>query len=192
MGDLKKLAKLLKDRNNTEKEINHLTKYPVSTGQLGEYIAEIIFNVGEAESRIETGNDGTFKNGTFRKNNLTDKTVNIKWYTSTYNYLVMDRDKDKRPDYFLVLRGGTKRATSTKNMFYPLHVSSVHLFPTEELIKQLSGKVGIGTSQSRATSVKKEYWDEYKIYSEEDDNYENPVTEKGAYLLGMFSSESLS
>ena len=40
MGDLKKLAKLLKDRNNTEKEINDLTKLVLSLSATVESLKE--------------------------------------------------------------------------------------------------------------------------------------------------------
>ena len=40
MEDLKELSNLLKTRNRIEKDANQLIKSPLSSGMMGEYIAE--------------------------------------------------------------------------------------------------------------------------------------------------------
>ena len=192
MEDLKELSDLLQTRNRTEKDVNQLIERPVTTGILGEYIAGEIFDIKLADSGSNQGKDGDFTGGRFRGSNLEGKGVNVKWYTSKYNYIVMDSKCCNRPDYFLVLRGGTDNKPKVEGQFFPLHIETVHLFPAEELVKELEGKVKIGPLPGRSTSVKSEYWDKYKIYSAERSYHCDPVGNREYELLNLFSLKQIT
>ena len=148
---IRRLSKKLNQRNDLDFAIHedYIAK-PVTTGNLGEYIASKIFDIKLQESGSTKSFDGEFRSGA-----LVDKTVNIKWYTVRRNILALH--KDRTPNYYLVL-SGPKFAGSSKGVFYPLSIENVYLFKTDDLFDAL--KVPIGNP----TSIKQQLWDDAEIY----------------------------
>ena len=101
-------------------------------------------------------------------------------------YLIIDPDREKRPCYFLVLRGSSKRSPKSRGTHYPLDIHSVHLFESEQLVCTLSDNgVPVGKTRSRATSVKTELWDKAQIYPCQNNKALN-VSNEQAKKLALF------
>jgi len=151
---LEELAALIHHRNKLSDGISKIISRPALTSHIGEYIASKIFNIQLDESATSKGIDGRFKDGPLR-----GKTVNIKLYGKKENLL--DSNKDKLADYYLVLSGPDSAAESSRGKTRPLVICQVHLFKMGRLVPDLErSRVKIGI----ATSVRKQLWDEAIIY----------------------------
>ena len=180
MTNLEEFACLIKNRNKIDERISELTSRPASTGHIGEYLAKEIFEIVLDKSAAKKGVDGTFD-----KDGLKGS-VNIKYYTSDYRFLIIDACRDNRPDYFLIFRGSSIKKTSSKDIYYPLDIHSVHLFESEPLVCSLkANRVQIGKPPSRATSVKTCYWEAAQIYPCQK-NKDLLVSEKQKRQLALF------
>ena len=161
MNDIVLLAKLIKAKNEIEREITAITERPAIIGHVGEYIASKIFGIQLEQSASNKGFDGYFIEG-----NLAGKSVNIKWYTKQSG--ILDINPEALPDYYLVLSGPHTAANSSKGTTLPWIIEEVFLFNSKELMEKLinrNAKIGV------ATSVAMEYWMEAKIYPISNNNH---------------------
>ncbi len=154
MQDLKKLADLIAKRNEVEAAIAEIIGCPGGAGNVGEYIASLVFGIKLADSQTNKAYDGRFVDKP-----LVGKTVNVKFYCR--NQRLLDITPNSLPDYYLVLAGPISPASSTRGKTNPWAVAGVYLFEAKSLVGKLEDRqVKIGT----ATSVAKEYWEDAKIY----------------------------
>jgi len=154
MEILKKLSKLIKEKNKLDNLISEVINRPCIMGHVGEFIASIIFNIKLQPTATSIGIDGYFTFG-----NLSGKSVDIKWYSK--NEKILDINTKVLPDYYLVMTGPGSPAVTSKGTIRPWLINNVYLFNSKKLVNDLktSGrKIGI------ATSVRTYLWDEAEIY----------------------------
>jgi hypothetical protein len=154
MDNLTQLAKLIDERNQTERAITALIGRPAAIGHIGEYIAARIFNIELNENAAHKGSDGYFRDGL-----LQGKTVNIKWYA--FQEGLLDLTPEYLPDTYLVLAGKKSSVMISRGRVRPWSIEKVFLFDARALVNELtraSVKMGI------ATSVRKLLWEEAEIY----------------------------
>jgi hypothetical protein len=135
MDDLKRLAHLIRQRNEIEVEITRIIGRPAQIGHIGEYLAAKLFSIELASSATEKGHDGRFKEGP-----LEGRTVNIKWYAKHEGLL--DIEPRFVPDFYLVLTGPHGLSGSSKGTSRPWLTTSVFLFDALQLVDALA-KAGI-------------------------------------------------
>jgi len=157
MTERRRLAELIRRRNEIEIQITGIIKRPAQIGHLGEFIASRVFKIELARSASQRGSDGTFSSGT-----LSGRSVNIKWYSMDEGIIALDRESV--PDYYLVLAGPRHPPVSSRGQTRPWLISSVYLFERPELIKSL--REG-GVKISVATGVRKKFWESAEIYPEQ-------------------------
>ncbi len=150
-NELELLAALIKQRNAIDKDISDIIGRPAERGHIREFAAAEIFDIELHESATHKGSDGIFRRG-----KLVGRTVNIKCYGKREGTLNMKREDP--PDFYLALTGPKTAAASSRGTTRPWVVSSVFLFDHQELVWQLSVKIGV------ATSVRRHFWDEAEIY----------------------------
>lgn len=151
---IERLARLIRDRNAIDDEIAGIVGRPAEKGHVGEYIAANIFGIELAESAVQAGYDGYFREGVF-----SGKTVNVKWYAKREGLL--DIREDHLPDFFLVLAGPPEAAVSTKGQTRPWLIEEVFLFEAKPLLARLKAR---GVRIDVATSVRQAEWKEARIY----------------------------
>ena len=143
MESLTQLAALLKARNTIDVEIARLVGRPALMGHVGEYIAAAIFNISLESSANHVGSDGHFLAGP-----LAGRTVNIKWYGRQEG--ILDIATTHSPQFYLVLTGDVSRATTSLHSTRPWVISSVFIFNSEELHRELverTVKIGVATER---------------------------------------------
>jgi hypothetical protein len=175
LNGLEKLASLIKEKEEVNKEIAKIIGRPAQLGHVGEYIASHIFNIKLEESASFKGSDGVFTDG-----RLKDQSVNIKWYTKREGLL--DINPDGIPDYYLVLTGPKSVSPSSRGTIRPWVVESVYVFESTELIgllKERGVKLGI------ASSVKRDLWDAAEIYPRQEQT-KLILTDEQRGLLSLF------
>ena len=154
MSELLRLAELVKEKNEVELGISSIIGRPALIGHTGEYIASEIFNIRLVDSASNKGFDGYFTKGM-----LTGKSVNVKWYTKRECFL--DINPLGLPDFYLVMTGPHRNATSSRGTTLPWKISNVYLFNSIWLIDHLNQrkiKVGI------ATSVHSKLWEDAEVF----------------------------
>lgn len=172
--NLEHLAKLLKQKNEIEKEIARIIGRPAEKGHIGEYVAAQVFDIELEHSATRRGIDGSFTKG-----NLAGKTVNIKYYPKRENLL--DMNEEGTLDFYLVLTGPKTSPASSKGTTRPWLISNVYLFDAQRLVGELKGKVKIGI----ATSVRNELWDAAEIYPAQR-NRDLVLSDEEKELLALF------
>lgn len=180
MQDINTLAKLLKERNNLDKQISKLITRPATQGHIGEFIASKIFDIKLEGPANNKGFDGHFKSG---------KTVDVKFYGKQERMLGINQNQETLPpDYFLVLTGPCSSATSSKGQSRLCVIDHVYLFEGKTLLEQIKKR---NVKISSATSVTKNQWETAEIYPFER-NKELNITKAQQVLLSMFCSEKLT
>jgi len=164
------LAKLIQVRNDLETKVSSITGRPLIIGHIGEFIASELFDIELNSSANQKGYDGLFRSG-----HLAGKSVNIKYYSRKGR--ILDMNKSSSPDYYLVLMGSSEEKFNA-----PWDIETVYLFNTNELTKDIEGKVNIGT----ATSIRKELWRSAMVYPEYN-NTELLIEEEKREVLKQFS-----
>ena len=173
--ELRRLAALIKRRNEVEREVASIIERPMQIGHVGEFIASRIFNIELHESAVHRGSDGYFVGGP-----LDGRSVNIKFYGK--NESLLDVNVNAPPDFYLALTGPRASAVSSRGLTRPWMISSVFLFDHQELVSRLTVKLGV------ATSVRRHFWDEAEIYPSQN----NPLlrlTQQQRDAIGMFDGE---
>lgn len=154
IDDLKKLAALIRQRNQAELDITRIVGRPAHVGHIGEFIGAKVFGIALASSASGKGYDGRFEEGP-----LEGRTVNIKWYAKREGLL--DIEPRFLPDYYLVLTGPYEAAGPSRGSPRPWLITSVFLFDGPRLIDELT-KVGIAVGI--ATSVRKHFWEAAELW----------------------------
>ncbi len=155
MQNIEELANLLKQRNSVDLQISKIIDRPAEKGHVGEYIAASIFDIDLNNSATKKGNDGYFKSG-----GLSEKTVNIKWYSKLEGILDINMTSSP-PEYYLVLAGPRSQSLSSRGSTRPWLIHSVFLFNHDILVTSLKEKsIHLGV----ATSVTRELWDMAEIH----------------------------
>src|SRR5258708_6418792 len=98
MNDLPWLASLIKSRNTIDSKIAALIGHTAQVGNVGEYIASIIFKIALEDSNKNKGYDGRFTYGS-----LAGHTVDVQWHPKHDGQLNIRLEA--LPDYYLVLAG---------------------------------------------------------------------------------------
>lgn len=154
MDVMKRLASLLKERNDIDYGIAEIVGRPAEKGHVGEYIASKVFGLELESSATTAGYDGRFSSGP-----LAGKTANVKWYAKREG--ILDVNLKHLPDFFLVLAGPVTAPASTAGTTRPWVIAEAFLFETSPLIERLNERgVKIGT----ATSVIKSEWETARVY----------------------------
>jgi hypothetical protein len=167
MGNLEKLAKLIKQKNLSDGEIARIIGRPAERGHSGEYIAAHIFDIELEPLASSKGIDGHFNSG-----NLKGQSVNIKWYGKLEGLL----------DFYLVMTGPRTAAWSSRGKTRPWLISYVFIFDAAVLFGELEHqgrKIGI------ATSVKIHLWETAEIYPEQKSNLLT-LSDRQRELLALF------
>ena len=175
MNNLKLLASLLTRRNAIDEKIVALIDRPAIRGHIGEWIAQEIFKVKLAKSKIQKGFDGWFTDG-----QLDRKMVNVKWYGERAGLL--DINPDGITDYYLVMTGPKKGPTKS----LPLVITEVFLFDAHELVNRLRKRkpnVRLGT----AAGVPKHEWEAARVYPEAAPGARLTLTDAQREALKLFA-----
>ena len=113
---LDELAKLVREKNKADLPIAQLIGRPCLPGNIGAYMAALVFGIQLRDSGAHPGYDGLFQEG-----DLAGKTVNIKTY-SRQEYVL---DISPHPcDYDLVIAGPPGQARVR-----PWFIDAVYLLP---------------------------------------------------------------
>ena len=155
--EIKLLAHLIKEQNLLLNEISSIIGRPASIGSVGEYLASKVFNIDLEKSAVAKGIDGHFN-----QDNLSGKTVNIKWYGKWESLL--DITPNSLPDYYLVMAGPKSGVESSRGKIRPWLINYVFLFNSQELVSELRT---IGVKIGIATSVRSYLWERAMIYPEQ-------------------------
>lgn len=154
MDDVIRLAKLIRTRNTTMRQIAALIQRPALIGHVGEYIASRVFGIALEESASQKSIDGHFTDG-----KLAGQSVNIKWYAKREN--ILDVTPNALPDFYLVLAGPKSAGTSSRGEVRPWVIEAIYLFDTPQLVHRLRSR---GVKIGVATSVRQSLWDEAEVY----------------------------
>ncbi len=151
MSDLPWLASLIKSRNTIDAKISTLIERPAQAGNVGAYIASIIFNLALEEAGKHKGYDGRFTYGP-----LAGNTIDVQWRPKHDGQLNVKLDA--LPDYYLVFTGPANLSTSFAN---PWLIASIYLFNASDLLNALRER---GVQLGSSTSVTGPLWERAEIY----------------------------
>ena len=174
-GPTGRIAELLRERNIIDDEIAAITRRPMTSGHLGEWIASQVFDIELGQSAAATATDGRFRSGP-----LQGRTVNIKWYLKREGLL--DTSESDRLDYYLVLTGPPSAAASSRGTTRPWCIEAVFLFDAHKLRTEQAQR---GVRRGAASSVLKQQWLAAEIYPCPS-NPLLPISQAQAELLALF------
>ncbi|MEU4569497.1 hypothetical protein [Micromonospora sp. NPDC023956] len=141
--DLRRLAALLRDREELDDRITALIGRPARPGEIGEFIAARVFDIALAGNAVQAGYDGVFRSGP-----LAGRTVNVKNYGDALSGL----DISSHPcDHYLVLSSRPQPLGTVRH--HRWEIAAVYLFDAHRLRETLTGRgvrIGIATSIRRA------------------------------------------
>jgi hypothetical protein len=172
MSDLVWLASLLKSRNTVDGKIAGVIGRPAQAGNIGEYIASIIFRIALDEAGKRDGYDGRFTRGP-----LAGRTVDVQWHPRQDGLLNIR--PEAVPDYYMVLVGPQTVPDGTTN---PWLIESIFLFNSHELLLALRER---GVQIGSGTSVTGPLWERAEIYPVAR-NTRLPVSDEERKLLVLF------
>jgi hypothetical protein len=151
MSDLPWLASLIQSRNTIDNKIATLIGHTAQIGNVGEYIATIIFKIKLDEAGKNKGYDGHFTLGP-----LAGHSVDVQWRLKQDGQFNIKQDAF--PDYYLILTGPE---ATTPAIASPWLIEKIFLFQSQELLNALRERgVQIGSS----TSVTGPLWERAEIY----------------------------
>jgi hypothetical protein len=133
VGDLERLAELVRVKNAADQEIARLIGRPCQAGHVGEWIAAAVFDIALHESATTAASDGIFRSGA-----LAGRTVNVKWYGLAESLL--DVHRGEGPDTYLVMTGPRSGAPTSRGRTRPWVISQVYLFEHAVLVAELRGR----------------------------------------------------
>lgn len=151
---LRRLASLIRQRNDIDKEIAAAMGRPAHPGHIGDFVGAEIFDIRLHESATHKGSDGYFASGP-----LAGRSVNVKKYSTDQS--ILDIRPDALPDFFLVLTGPRTPPASSRGTTQPWTIESVFLFKAAPLVVKLRER---GIKVGVATSVRRHLWDDAMIY----------------------------
>ena len=172
---MKRIARLLRERNVVDAEIAGIIHRPMTAGHLGEWIASQVFDIGLEPTATATAIDGRFRSGP-----LQGRTVNVKWYLKCDGLL--DMTESDQLDYYLVLTGPSSGAVSSRDATRPWCIAAVFLFDARQLRAE---QVGRGVKPGTASSVLKRQWAAAEIYPAAGNSLLE-VTPNQADMLSLF------
>lgn len=148
---LRDMARLLAERARIDQRIADRIGHKAERGHIGEWIASQIFAIQLHPRANAATSDGVFKEGP-----LAGRNVNVNWYAEDTG--IQDIGKGEQPDYYLALVGPRPGFLQSKST--PYAIAGVFLFESQSLLRELGGKVRVGT----ATSVRQDLWRQAQIY----------------------------
>ena len=172
---LSRLGRLLKERNQVDKEIASIIGRPAHSGHIGKFVAARIFDIELPESATQKAIGGHFASGP-----LAGKSVNVRYSSKDDGTLNINRDSP--PDFYLVLAGPRTPPQSSRGTTHPWVIESVFLFDGLALLKQLSE---YGVKRGVATSVRRHLWDSAEVYPSPT-NRALRVTQSQRAMLALF------
>jgi hypothetical protein len=140
---LSRLAQLLRQRDELDGRIAALTGRAARQGDVGEFIASMVFDIELAGNAVQAGFDGRFQSGPLR-----DQTVNIK----TYGDATAGLDISPHPSDFYLALSGPPRAIGPVQQ-HPWGITAIYLFNAQQLLADLAqrgAKIGVATSLRRS------------------------------------------
>ena len=151
---LRRLASLIRQRNDVDREIARIIGRPAHSGHIGEFVAAEIFDIELQESAVHKGEDGCFASGP-----LVGRSVNVK--KSSVDEGLLNIRPDALPDFFLVLTGPRTAPASSRGTTQPWTIEQVFLFEASPLVEKLRERgIRIGV----ASSVRRHLWDDAEVY----------------------------
>lgn len=151
---LPRLASLIRQRNEVDREIATIIGRPAHSGHIGEFVAAEIFDIKLHESAVHKGEDGYFALGP-----LVGRSVNVK--KSSVDEGLLNIRPDALPDFFLVLTGPRTAPASSRGTTQPWTVKQVFLFEAAPLVEKLRER---GRRIGVATSVRRHLWNDAMVY----------------------------
>ncbi len=151
MSNLPWLASLIKSRNTIDSKIATLIGRPAQVGNVGEYIAMLIFNIKRDETGKNRGYDGHFMQGP-----LAGQSVDVQWRPRHDGQLHIKQDAF--PDYYLIFTGPETAVPAQAN---PWLIERIFLFQTTELLNALRER---GVQIGNSTSITGPLWERAEIY----------------------------
>ncbi len=171
---LERLAGMLRRRNVLDAEIAALIGRPAEKGHLGEFIAAEVFDIELDESAVNAGSDGVFRSGA-----LAGQTVNVKLYGAQEGML--DVSKAPPPDFYVVLTGPKRSASSSRGMTRPLVIEHAFVFGHEDLL-------AAGVRPGTAASVRQHLWRAAQVFPTPGDEALIRLTDEQRSALAQFSA----
>ncbi len=151
MSDLNALSSLIKSRNTIDGKLATIIGKSAQIGNMGEYIASIIFEIALDGTGKARGYDGRFIRGP-----LARQSVDVQWRVRRDGQLNIKIDAI--PDYYLVFTGPT---TCTPPFASPWLIETIFLFHGIELHTALRER---GVQIGNSTSVTGPLWERTEIY----------------------------
>ncbi len=151
MSDLPWLANLIKSRNTIDNKLATLIGHTAQAGNIGEYIASVIFKIKLDDTEKSKGRDGRFTQGP-----LAGRSVDVQWRTKHDGQINIRQDA--YPDYYLILSGPE---TATPAFSSPWLINAIFLFQAQELLNALRER---GVQIGSGTSITGPLWERAEIY----------------------------
>jgi hypothetical protein len=151
---LQRIADLLVERNRLDGEIAALIQRPMTSGDLGEWIAAEILDIALEKSASAAALDGYFGSGPLQR-----RSVNVKWYLQREG--IVDLTSSLMPDDYLVMTGPVSAAIGSHGGTRPWRIDCVYLFDATGLRDDLLAR---GRKVGTASSVRAELWAQAEIY----------------------------
>jgi hypothetical protein len=172
LSDLSWLASLMKSRNTIDAKIATMVGRTAQAGNVGEYIAAMIFKIALDETGKARGYDGRFTHGP-----LTGQTVDVQWHLKHDGQLNLRIDA--LPDYYLVLTGPQTTAPAHAS---PWLITSIFLFNARDLLNALGER---GVQIGSGTSVTGPLWERAEIFPRAQD-HRFVLSEEEKTMLALF------
>lgn len=167
--DVRRVAKLIDQRNSIDTELAAIIRRPALPGHLGDWIAARVFGI-TLEPQANKAVGGRLDDG---------RTVGIRWYPKRENILDL---KEDGPETYLVLTGPKSAPASSVGTSRPLVIEAVYLFDAAALMDDLRAR---GRNIGVASSVREELWRAAEVYPRPSPAF--PLTDDERQLLALFS-----
>ena len=180
MEELRRLAELVRKRNQKAGRISSIFRQPDQPEKVRERIASRVFGI-----EISSGPGEKVISGHFTEGKLAGNAVNIKWYARNDGRLSMQ--ENPLPDFYLVLTGpktGKEGSTAAISLWT---LDYVYLFRTEVIMGQLRLR---GAEPSETTRIRRRDWNRCELYPESRCSYLN-LSDAQMEMLKLFSSDSV-
>ncbi len=178
--ELVHLADLIRTRNSAVKSIATFVGRPATVGELGEFIASLVFDIQLDPAGATQGISGRFTAGKVR-----GKNVSVKWYGRYEGVLAIN--EDALPDFYLVMTGPKGETNDWSRQVPAWSIDYVFLIGAQALTQELL-KRGVRISQT--TSLREEDWDRCEMYPNPRCPYLTLTDEQRA-MLNLFNSQSV-